>query len=279
MRTIAHLSDLHFGRDDPAVVAALLADLETLRPSVVAVSGDLTQRARVSEFGAARAFLDRIPAPLVVVPGNHDVPLYDVVRRFASPLGRYRRLVTAELAPVYADDELVVAGVSTARAFTWKEGRLSLDQIAALRQELCGRGPGERLRVLVAHHPLGAPADRPLARVAGRSDRALRALTACGLDVILTGHLHRPSHGELDDATAQLARSVLVLHAGSATSVRLRGEPNSYNWIEIAGGRLELAIRSYARGRFAATLRRSFARAPDGWRSADAQARSPAPLA
>ncbi len=275
MRTIAHLSDLHFGREDPAAVAALLADLEALRPSVVAVSGDLTQRARPSQFNAARAFLDRIPAPLVVVPGNHDVPLFDVVRRFTSPLGRYRRLVTAELAPVFADDELVVAGVSTARASTWKEGRVSLEQIEALRQELCGRRPGERVRVLVAHHPLGAPADLPLRRVAGRSSRALQALTACGLDIVLTGHLHRPSHGELDHATARLARSVLVVHAGSATSVRLRGDPNSYNWIQIADGRLELAVRSYAGGGFATTQRRSYVREADGWRSAAVQATAP----
>jgi 3',5'-cyclic AMP phosphodiesterase CpdA len=269
MKAIAHLSDLHFGREDPAIVAALLADLETLRPSVVAVSGDLTQRARRSQFRAAREFLDRIAAPLVVVPGNHDVPLYDLFRRFASPFGRYARLVTPVLAPVYVDDEIHVAGVSTARALTWKEGRISLEQIEALRGELCRDGASGRLRVLVAHHPFGAPADRPRQRVAGRSGRALRALTECGLDLILTGHLHRASHGELEHPVERLARSVLTFHAGSATSVRLRGEPNSYNWIEVDGPRLALAIRSHAGGRFAVVQRRCFERGPEGWRSTD----------
>jgi 3',5'-cyclic AMP phosphodiesterase CpdA len=279
VRTIAHLSDLHFGREDPAIVAALLADLERLRPSVVAVSGDLTQRARSRQFRAAREFLDRIAAPLVVVPGNHDVPLHDVVRRFASPLGRYARLVTPVLEPVYADDELHVAGVSTARAMAWKEGRISLAQIAALRAELCGEGAVERLRVLVAHHPFDAPGDRPRRRVAGRSGSALRALAACGLDLVLTGHLHRPSHGELEHPVERLARSVLAFHAGSATSVRLRGEPNSYNWIDVDGPRLALAIRGYAGGRFAVVQRRRFERGPGGWRSADgAPVEAPAPL-
>jgi 3',5'-cyclic AMP phosphodiesterase CpdA len=279
MRTLAHLSDLHFGREDPAVVAALLADLETLRPSVVAVSGDLTQRARRSQFRAAREFLDRIAAPLVVVPGNHDVPLYDLVRRFISPLGRYARLVTPVLAPVYADDEILVAGVATARSLTWKEGRISLEQIEALRRELCREGAPERLRVLVAHHPFGTAADRPRERVAGRSGRALRALTACGLDVVLTGHLHRLSHGELEHPVERLGRSVLAFHAGSATSVRRRGEPNSYNWIEVDGPRLALTIRSYAGGRFATVQRRRFERVQDGWRSADgAPVEAPAPL-
>lgn len=279
MRTIAHLSDLHFGREDPAVVAALLADLEALRPSLVAVSGDLTQRARRSQFRAAREFLDRIPAPRVVVPGNHDVPLYDLVRRFASPLGRYARLVTPVLAPVYADDELLVAGVSTARSLTWKEGRISLEQIEALRRELCREAASGKLRVLVAHHPFGTAADRPRARVAGRSGRALHALAACGLDVVLTGHLHRLAHGELEHPVERLARSVLAFHAGSATSVRLRGEPNSYNWLEVDGPRLALTVRTYAGGRFVAAQQRRFERVQEAWRSADgAPVEAPAPL-
>jgi 3',5'-cyclic AMP phosphodiesterase CpdA len=280
MRTIAHLSDLHFGREDARVVAALLEDLETLRPSVVAVSGDLTQRAREGQFRAAREFLDGIAAPQVVVPGNHDVPLWDVVRRFASPLGRYARLVTPELAPMYADDELHVVGVSTARSFTWKEGRISLAQIEALRQELCKDVRRDRLRVLVAHHPFGASPDRPRQAVAGRSGRALRALEGCGLDVVLTGHLHRLANGELAHPVERLARTVLAFHAGSATSVRLRGEPNSYNWIEVEGSRLVLTIRSFVGGRFGTLQRRVFERGLTGWRAADAapiEAPAPAP--
>jgi 3',5'-cyclic AMP phosphodiesterase CpdA len=279
VRTIAHLSDLHFGREDPRVVAALLADLDARGPSVVAVSGDLTQRARPSQFRAASAFLDRIAAPKVVVPGNHDVPLFDVVRRFRSPLGHYTRLVTPELAPVHEDAELYVAGVSTARSLTWKEGRISVEQIEALRSRFCGDPVAGRLRVLVAHHPFATAADRPRHAVAGRSGRAIGALTACGLDVLLTGHLHRLAHGELEHPVERLSRSVLAFHAGSATSVRLRGEPNSYNWIEVDGPRLTLTIRSHTGSRFETVLERTFEHGSDGWRAADAMPiDAPAPL-
>jgi 3',5'-cyclic AMP phosphodiesterase CpdA len=267
MRTIAHLSDLHFGKEDPAVVAALLEELAARRPSVVAVSGDLTQRARRAQFAAARAFLDAIDAPKVVVPGNHDVPLYDVLRRAMSPLGRYRRTITSDLSPEYADEELHVAGVNTARSLTWKEGRISVEQIEALRATFCD--DTGRLRVLVAHHPLSPPAERPRHRLAGRSGRALRALEGCGLDLVLTGHLHRLAHGELEHPVERLARSVLAFHAGSSTSVRLRGEPNSYNWIEVDGSRLALEIRSWAGRGFGTVQERRFVRGPDGWRAMD----------
>lgn len=280
MRIIAHLSDLHFGREDPRTVAALLSDLEALRPSVVAVSGDLTQRARRAQFRAARGFLDRIGAPLVVVPGNHDVPLWDVTRRFLSPLGRYRRIVTPELAPVYVDDELHVVGVSTARSLTWKEGRISLEQIEALRRELCG-APGDRLRVVVAHHPFGTAHDRPHQRLVGRSGRALRALERCGLDLLLTGHLHQLANGALEHPVERPVRTVLAFHAGTATSTRIRGEPNSYNAIEVSGSRLVLTIRSLSGGRFVALQRRVFERGDAGWRAADGvpvEAPAPAPL-
>ncbi len=278
MKTIAHLSDLHFGREEPRVVEALLADLADLRPTVVAVSGDLTQRARVAQFRAARAFLDRIPAPRVVVPGNHDVPLYDVARRFLSPLGRYERIVTPDLSPVYADDALYVAGVSTARSLTWKEGRISLAQIEDLRRRFCGDGAG-RLHVLVAHHPLAAPADHPRLRVAGRSGRALRALAECHLEVLLTGHLHRRANGELERPVERLARSILAFHAGTATSVRLRDEPNSYNWLEVDGPRIVLAVRSFDGAAFRTVQRRVFERRDDGWRAANNRAiETPAPL-
>src|SRR5438309_7042065 len=101
MRTIAHLSDLHFGRTDPALIEPLLASLDAIRPDVVVVSGDLTQRARAAEFEQARAFLERVRFPRIVVPGNHDVPLYRVWERFLSPLGRYQRIIQSDLEPSF----------------------------------------------------------------------------------------------------------------------------------------------------------------------------------
>src|SRR5690242_8777714 len=102
MRTILHLSDLHFGRTDPALIDPLLAAAREIAPDVVVVSGDLTQRARRAEFAAARAFLDALPSPQIVIPGNHDVPLYDVFSRFFRRLDRYQRTITEDLEPFFA---------------------------------------------------------------------------------------------------------------------------------------------------------------------------------
>ena len=137
MRTVVHLSDLHFGADDPAVVAALQHDLGRLQPDVIAVSGDLTQRARNRQFASARTFLDALTAPLVVVPGNHDVPLYDLFRRFARPLNRFRRHIGDHAS--YVDEEVAVIGADTTRSLTIKDGGLTL-QCAARRPGCDQRG-------------------------------------------------------------------------------------------------------------------------------------------
>ena len=115
MRKIVHLSDLHFGRTDASVVGPLIVAVRELQPTLVVVSGDLTQRARSHEFEEARLFLDQLPKPQVVVPGNHDVPLWDVLSRFMRPLEKYRRHISKDVEPVHEDEEMVVAGVNTAR--------------------------------------------------------------------------------------------------------------------------------------------------------------------
>ena len=142
MRTLAHLSDLHFGRVDPELLAPLAALVSELAPDVVVVSGDLTQRARPAEFQAARRFLNELPAPQIVVPGNHDVPLYNIFQRFLQPLDKYRRYITPDLAPMYLDDEIAVVGINTARSLTFKDGRIGREQIAGVGKALCGLAAG-----------------------------------------------------------------------------------------------------------------------------------------
>jgi len=127
MRTLVHLSDLHFGRVDPALVEPLIQLVGRIRPDVVVVSGDLTQRARTEQFKEARRFLDSLPAPQIVVPGNHDVPLHNVVSRFLQPLDKYRRYITDDLEPFYVDDAIAVLGINTARSLTIKRGRVSYE--------------------------------------------------------------------------------------------------------------------------------------------------------
>src|SRR5688500_6846685 len=129
MRTIIHLSDIHFGRADYRLIEPLISLVRGIGPDLVAISGDFTQRARPGEFREARAFLDELPQPQIVVPGNHDVPLYNLIARFLNPLGNYRKYISKDLAPCFRDDQIAVVGINTARSFTRKHGRVGLAQI------------------------------------------------------------------------------------------------------------------------------------------------------
>jgi 3',5'-cyclic AMP phosphodiesterase CpdA len=246
VRIIAQISDLHFGRHSPAAAEALLASLQTRRPDLVAVSGDLTQRARRREFAAARRFLDRIAAPKLVVPGNHDVPLYNVFARLTTPFAKYDRFIASSgLADgFYADREIAALGLNTARRLTGQHGRVSHAQIAQIRRVFAAAPPGA-FKVLMTHHPLAAATGGAMMKLAGRSALALEAVAAAGVHLLLSGHHHFASHGEID---AELAckSSVLIVHAGTAISTRTRrGERNSYNLIRIDGERVSVAVMGW----------------------------------
>src|SRR4051812_16456239 len=136
MRNIVHLSDIHFGRVDYAVVERLKEKISEINPHLIVVSGDLTQRARSAQFIEARAFLDALPKPQIVVPGNHDIPLHNVYDRFIHPLDKYKKFITGDLHPFYADGEIGVIGINTARSLTIKDGRINEEQIAVIRERL-----------------------------------------------------------------------------------------------------------------------------------------------
>jgi 3',5'-cyclic AMP phosphodiesterase CpdA len=243
MRRIAHLSDLHFGAHDPAVVEALVAALAELAPDVVVISGDLTQRPRRVQFRAADTFLRRIEAhgcPVVVVPGNHDIPLFDVVRRFLSPLRRWRRYVATGRRECFLDDEVAIVGLNTARSLTFMNGRLSIGQINGLAPDF-SHASSEAMRILVTHHPLvplkGHARERQESQV-GRASLALTAIRAARVDILLAGHIHHAGvePGPPDVAQPSADPRILVIQAGTATSWRRRGTPNSFNLLRIEPG-------------------------------------------
>ncbi len=232
MRTLVHLSDLHFGRTDAAIVEPLIARVSAIRPDVVVVSGDLTQRARAREFAQARAFLDRLPAPRLVVPGNHDVPLYRLWERFLSPLGKYRRFITDDLAPLFVDDEIAILGINTARSLTFKNGRINEAQIASIHEGLDPL-PAALTRIVVTHHPFDLPDETGEAEIVGRARLAMAAFASCGVDLLLAGHFHTSQAGETSRRHPLPGYAALVVQAGTATSTRGRGEANAFNVLRV----------------------------------------------
>lgn len=239
MRTIIHLSDLHFGRVDEALLQPLHDLIHAINPSVVVVSGDLTQRARTEQFEQARAFLDTLPGPQIVVPGNHDISLYNVFRRFVKPLDRFKRYITDDLDPIFVDDEIAVVGVNTARSLTIKDGRLNREQVAGIRTQLAGLD-AHITRIVVTHHPFDLPTSFEEKDLVDRAAMAMETFAECGVDVLLAGHMH-VSHAASTASRYRIdAYAALVVQAGTATSTRGRGEVNSFNLLRVEHERVEI---------------------------------------
>jgi 3',5'-cyclic AMP phosphodiesterase CpdA len=239
---------------------------------LVVISGDFTQRARTEQFKEACRFMTRLKDAgheVLGVPGNHDVPLYDVLRRFLSPLTRYKRYIDGTLCPYHELDGAAVLGINTARSLTFKDGRLSTEQIEFIQSTFAKARPMPR--ILVTHHPLFAlPVDDgpALGKAIGRQELALDAIAEAGVDLLLAGHNHRAStHSARDLATR--AGPALVIQAGTATSTRLRDEEQSFNRIDIEGERVTLTVQRWQGQAFVSGDEQTYAREGDHWRLAN----------
>jgi 3',5'-cyclic AMP phosphodiesterase CpdA len=278
MRTIAQISDLHFGAHEPAVVEQLYLTLNALRPDLIVVSGDLTQRARTEQFLEADAFLSALEGdgfPLVVVPGNHDVPMHKPMARLFWPLSRYRRRIMRNRSCWYADAEVAVLGLASAHGLTIKDGRLTRVQIATIGRAFA-ESSRQATRILVTHHPLvPLPGDS-----AGEMEPALRgaratlkAVREADVHLVLAGHHHAHSVG-IAGPKLSIDPQVMVVQAGTATSYRRRGTPNSFNLIRLEGPRAVIEEWVSDGGPFSCPEpgRSVLSRSAHGWAAAPAAA-------
>ena len=284
MARIAHLSDLHFGAHDDSLVEAVERRLAELKPELVVISGDFTQRARTEQFQQASEFLDRLKQSgheVLGVPGNHDVPLYDVLRRFLSPLTRYRRFIDETLCPFHELTGAAVLGINTARSLTFKDGRINEAQIDFIRDTFA-RTRAETARVLVTHHPLFAlpvsDDEHELGKPIGRHELALDAIAEAGVDLLLAGHNHRASTHRAHDLVTD-AGPALVIQAGTATSTRLHDEEQSFNLIEVGKGEVTVTVQTWVKHGFKPVDAERFVRRGAHWEAATGEHLAEAPEA
>lgn len=272
---IAHLSDIHFGANDPTIVAATEAWLLDRRPDLIVISGDFTQRARTGQFRAAGAYVARLRDAgftVLAIPGNHDIPFYDVVRRFAAPLDRYKRFIGRDLCPWFENESVAVLGINTARSLTFKDGRINRDQLAMIHDRFDAVAP-EKTRILVTHHPLFAlpiGTGGELSEAVGHHQDAVVAVCRAGVHIAPAGHFHR-TYAESARRMVETAGSALVIQAGTATSTRLRNdELQSFNWIHAhRNDDIELQVIAWDGSAFQRGNHVRFTREDDDWVSRD----------
>jgi 3',5'-cyclic AMP phosphodiesterase CpdA len=265
MSVLMHLSDTHFGAEQQTVVDAALRLHRELRPDLVVFSGDITQRARRLQFARAREFVERLrPTPVLAVPGNHDIPLFDLLRRWLAPYRRYRSVFGKELQPQWQNEDIVVIGVNTTRPARHIDGEISTQQI----DHVCARlaaAHSKQLRIVVVHQPVDACRIEDECNLLIGHCEAVRAWAKAGADLVLGGHVHLPFARPLRLRYGADAGAMWVVQAGTSLSTRVRaGKPNSLNVIRSDGERRAVIERrdyDAVRARFACAGTAAF---PDG---------------
>ncbi|QIB65939.1 metallophosphoesterase family protein [Kineobactrum salinum] len=236
MIRVLQISDPHFGTQQPRVMAAALALGRQQTPDLVILSGDITQRARRGQFAAARHFVDQFHAPLLAVPGNHDLPLFNLFARLLNPYGNYRRAFGRNLEPEFETDQLLVVGVNSTRPGRHKDGEVSASQIERVAARLSQARP-QQLRMVVLHHPVRAAEASDTSNLLLGREQAIPAWVDAGMDVVLGGHIHLPYVLPLYGRDGEAGRRAWTVQAGTALSRRTRGEvSNSVNLISYQPG-------------------------------------------
>ncbi len=261
MTRLALIADLHFGRENADLLPHLQEAIKAAEPDHVVVAGDFVQRARAAHFAPARDFVDRIGVPWIAVPGNHDIPLYNIAARLFWPRAAYRHHIAETVEPVLYTDAARLIGVDTTDPLRVQRGRISDAQIARVCAEIA-KDDG-RLAVIVAHHPFHQDPAVEKNLMHG-APRALEAWSECGPHVILSGHLH--SFLVEPFVTRKGAGQTLQVHCGSSTSTRHRGNPNDLAVLDITAAGITVTRHVFdpARG-FVVQARYACALTPAGW--------------
>lgn len=237
-----HISDVHFGVEDRAALDAFAQAVADERPDAVVCTGDLTQRAKHSEYAAAREWFAALGVPVVLEPGNHDLPYYNPWERFTDPFRRYHRLRAAVPDGFASDDVVLVPLRTTVRAqrrFPWSDGVIRPAALAATLAELEALRGDPRTIIVIGHHPLlGQEGAATNPTIGG--DTAFAAIAAAGAHAIISGHVHVP----FDQQRAAGGQAMRMIGTGTLSTRLRHGAPASWRVITCAaGGAIDTQLR------------------------------------
>lgn len=236
MSALMQISDMHFGTERVEVVEALARLVARQQPELIVITGDITQRARRREFAAARAFVEQLARPTIVIPGNHDIPLFNLLARWCWPYANYRRAFGADREPDFESARLHVTCVDSTTPRRHKDGEISAQQVRRVCERLRA-APADCLHVVALHHPLHAITPSDHVNLARGYREAVPAWAEAGADIVLGGHIHLPYVRPLREHFPELSRDVWAVQAGTAVSRRIRGDTaNSVHVIDFNAG-------------------------------------------
>ncbi|MDB4939786.1 MAG: metallophosphoesterase [Candidatus Doudnabacteria bacterium] len=262
MRTIIHLSDLHFGRNEPSVIKAIIKTVKAVKPDVLIVSGDLTQRAKAEEFKQAKDFLNGFNIKKIVIPGNHDIPLFNPLKRLVNPFKNYKKYISKNLEPVYFDKELRIIGVNTARKTKITRGKISSEQAQLIKEYFADAG--DAVRIVVAHHPFDLPEGFSSRKMVIGAKNVIKEIVDAKVDLILGGHMHISHTGSIADRYKVDGKAALVVQA-STVSKRSRGEVPTFNVIKTDLKKITLTRYVFKQKEFKKDLEEVFQLEPAQW--------------
>ncbi|MBV8708734.1 MAG: metallophosphoesterase [Acidobacteriaceae bacterium] len=283
MRRIVHISDLHFGNNDPSLLQPLRKAIESIEPHFLVISGDLVEHASATEFEQARDFLRTLPKPQMVVPGNHDLAFYNFPQRATVGLATYKKYITDDLQPEYQDDEIAILGANTSRVWPIRGGSLSSLQLEQLAKDFAAISDG-KVRILVTHHPFDLPEAQGHRLIVGHARRAITRLAPL-VDILMAGHIHLSSTGSTAMRYKTQGHAIAFVQAGTAVSNRNKGETNSFNSLRVTsakGGSKAAIIDRFTwrveSGEFYCKCSTAFRLESEGWARVERQVEHDAPI-
>ena len=278
-RKLVHLSDLHFSWVDESLLDPLVRTVTDLEPDILAISGDFTQHARPSEFSAAAQLIERLPGRRILVPGNHDMAFLNPVRRVLQQLRLYKKYITSDPLPYYADDELVILGLNTARVSHLRDGRIRHWQVDLVEERMAD-APAGAVRVLVTHHPFDLPDTFHRKEIIARGGEVIERVTRC-VDLLLAGHMHISHSGPTAERYKIADQSAVFVQAGTAISIRSRGEANAFQFIRTSPEEIEVETRTWMaeHATYLPSALSRFRRSPSGWARVPVEVPLPDPAA